>query len=197
MDQTATPILPNEVNDLELAANLVRRADRILVIGCSGGGKSTLSQKIARRFGLVYVSIDRDVLWLPGWKQRGKMEQRNIIAEKILGERWIMDGTNPSTFDLRLPRTDFVIWVRMPRLLCLWGAISRWLKWIGRTRPEMAPGCLEKIDWEFLQFIWTFEEKFTPRVVAGLAEHGPNVPILQLKSRGEMRQLLDLLGRPA
>jgi adenylate kinase family enzyme len=196
MDQITLPIIHSEINDLELAANLIRTADRILVVGCSGGGKSTLSQKIAKQFGLVYVSIDRDVLWLPDWKQRGKTEQRNIIAEKILGERWIMDGTNPSTFDIRLPRTDIVVWVRMPRLLCLWGAISRWLKWIGRTRPEMAPGCPEKVDWEFLQFIWTFEEKFAPRVIAGLAEHGSNVPVLQLMSRRQMRELLDLLAAP-
>ncbi|WP_210305319.1 AAA family ATPase [Rhizobium tropici] len=183
--------------DIEEAAALVKKANRILVMGCSGGGKSTLSRKIAAHVGLAYVSIDRDVLWLPGWVQRDKAEQRAIIVAKVQGERWIMDGTNPSTFDVRLPRTDLVIWVRMPRLLCIWGAVSRWIKWMGRTRPEMAPGCIEKIDWEFLRFIWTFEEKFTPRVLAGLAEHGPDVPVLQLKSRGEMRQLLDLLGRPA
>ncbi|WP_205926325.1 MULTISPECIES: AAA family ATPase [unclassified Rhizobium] len=178
-------------------AALLKKANRILVMGCSGGGKSTLSQKIAARFDLTYISVDRDILWLPGWVQRDKTEQRSLILSMIEGERWVMDGTNPSTFDIRLPRTDFVIWVRMPRLLCIWGAVSRWLKWIGRTRPEMAPGCKEKIDWEFLRFIWTFEEKFTPRVVAALVEHGPDVPVLQLKSRGEMRQLLDLLGRPA
>lgn len=105
-------------------------------------------------------------------------------------------GTNPSSLDIRLPRTNFVVWVRMPRLLCIWGAISRWAKWIGRTRPEMAPGCIEKVDWEFLRFIWTFEEKFAPRLVAGIAAHGPDVPVLQLKSRRQMRELLDLLGRP-
>ncbi|TWB54714.1 adenylate kinase family enzyme [Rhizobium sp. ERR 922] len=197
MDQVMNPALHSEVYDLTEAADHIRRANRILVMGCSGGGKSTLSQQIATRFGLTYVSIDRDVLWLPGWVQRDREEQRAIIVAKVQGERWIMDGTNPSTFDIRLPRTDLVIWVRMPRLLCIWGAISRWIKWMGRTRPEMAPGCIEKVDWEFLRFIWTFEEKFTPRVLAGLAEHGPNVPVLQLKSRGEMRQLLDLLCRPA
>ncbi|WP_432761333.1 AAA family ATPase [Rhizobium mayense] len=191
------PVLRAEVDDLAEAADHIRRANRILVMGCSGGGKSTLSQKIATDFGLTYVSIDRDVLWLPGWVQRGRDEQRAIIVSQVQGERWIMDGTNPSTFDVRLPRTDFVIWVRMPRLLCIWGAVSRWIKWMGRTRPEMAPGCIEKVDWEFLRFIWTFEEKFAPRVVAGLAEHGPDVPVLQLKSRREMRQLLDLLSRPA
>jgi len=196
MDQIATSQLHNEVTDLRQAADRIRRADRILVVGCSGGVKSTLSQKIATRFGLPYVSIDRDVLWLPGWVQRDKLEQRSIVAEKILSERWIMDGTNPSSFDMRLPRTDVVIWVRMPRLLCIWGAISRWFKWIGRTRPEMAPGCPEKVEWQFLKFIWTFEEKFAPRIMTGLAQHGPEVPVLQLTSRRQMRALLDLLAAP-
>ena len=186
-----------QITDLEQAAEHIRRARRILVVGCSGGGKSTLSLKIAERFGLSYISLDRDVRWLPGWMQRDRVEQRNIIASRILEDRWIMDGTSPSTFDIRLPRTEVVVWVRMPRLLCIWGAISRWAKWIGRTRPEMAPGCIEKVDWEFLRFIWTFEEKFAPRIVAGIAEHGPDVPVLQLKSRRQMRELLDLLGRPA
>jgi len=71
------------------------------------------------------------------------------------------------------------------------------VRWIGRTRPEMAAGCIEKIDWEFLRFIWTFEEKFVPRIISGMAEHGPDVPVLQLKSRREVRELLDLLHAPA
>jgi adenylate kinase family enzyme len=197
MYHTAILPSPDYVHDLAKAACLIRGADRILVVGCSGGGKSTLSQKLAWQFALTYVSIDRDILWLPGWVQRDKDEQRRRIAERIAGDRWIMDGTSPSSFDIRLPRADIVIWVRMPRLLCIWGVVTRWLRYIGRTRPEMAPGCIEKIDWEFLRFIWTFEEKFTPRILLGIGEHGPQVPVLTLKSRREMRRLLDLLGRPA
>ncbi|QWW69411.1 AAA family ATPase [Rhizobium sp. WYJ-E13] len=179
------------------AADMILRAERIVVIGGSGGGKSTLAQKLASHFDLTYLSIDRDIRWLPGWVERGKEEQRQRIIERIAGERWIMDGTNTSTFDIRLPRTDIVIWVRMPRLLCVWGVLTRWLKHLGRTRPEMAPGCIEKVDWEFLEFIWTFEKKFTPRVTAAIAAHGPHVPVLQVKSRRQMRALLDLLGVPA
>jgi adenylate kinase family enzyme len=196
MDQSAKPKAVNSISDVSAAA-LIRRADRILVMGCSGGGKSTLSQKIAGQFGLTYISIDRDVLWLPGWVQRERAEQRAIIAERILEDRWIMDGTNPSTFDIRLPRTDIVIWVRMSRLLCLWGVTTRWLRWIGKTRPEMAPGCPEKLDWEFLRFIWTFEDKFTPRIVDGLSQYGPDVPVFQLKNRRETKRLLELLGASA
>jgi adenylate kinase family enzyme len=186
----------NYVDDA-FAAGQIRDARRILVIGCSGGGKSTLAQKLANHFDLTYLSIDRDILWLPGWVERSRQEQRQRIVEMIAGERWIMDGTNPSTFDIRLPRTDIVIWVRMPRLLCVWGVVTRWLKHIGRTRPEMAPGCIEKVDWQFLEFIWTFEKKFSPRVTSAIASHGPHVPVLQVKSRRQMRALLDLLDVPA
>lgn len=190
---------PNAIRYIEIAeaAEKVRHADRILVIGCSGGGKSTLSQSIARRFGLTYVSIDRDVLWLPGWVQRGKPEQHRLLVAFSAGERWIMDGTNTSTFDIRVPRSDLVIWVRMPRWLCIWGILSRWIINRGGTRPEMAPGCPEKIDLDFIRFVWTWEKGYGPRVLAGLAAHAAGKPVLMLKSRTQMRDLLDLLGSRA
>jgi adenylate kinase family enzyme len=190
---------PNAIRYVGIAeaADKVCNADRILVIGCSGGGKSTLSQKIARRFGLAYVSIDRDVLWLPGWVQREKPEQHRLIAEFAAGERWIMDGTNTSTFDIRVPRSDLVIWVRMPRWLCICGILGRWMRSRGRVRPEMAPGCPEKMEWQFLRFVWTWEKVYHPRVLAGLAAHAADKPVLMLKSRREMRDLLDLVGAGA
>lgn len=104
-----------------------------------------------------------------------------------------MDGTNPSTFDIRVPRSEIVLWVRMPRLLNVWGILSRWMRHLGRTRPEMAPGCPEKMEWQFLRFVWTWEQKFAPRVLAGLEKHAGDKPVLVLKSRREMRDLLDLL----
>jgi adenylate kinase family enzyme len=175
------------------AADKIRHAERILVVGCSGGGKSTLAQRIARRFALTYISNNRDVLWLPGWVQREGSEQRRIIEELIRQERWIMDGTSTSTFDIRVPRSDIVIWVRMPRAVNVWGILSRWLKYIGRTRPEMAPGCPERMDWEFFRFVWTWEREFAPLVLAGLEQHAGGKPVLMLKSRRRMRELLDLL----
>ncbi|MBB3453285.1 adenylate kinase family enzyme [Rhizobium sp. BK313] len=186
-----------EFSGMAEAVLCLKTAKRVLVMGCSGGGKSTLSQKICSRQDLPYVSMDREFFWLPGWVKREKAEERALIAAKVAEERWLIDGTAPSSFDLRLPRTEFILWVRMPRWLCMWGALSRALRWLGRSRPDMAPGCPERIDWEFLRYIWDWERKFAPKVLAGLAQHGPDVPVLQLKSRGEMRQLLDLLGRPA
>lgn len=189
--------MPNFITDLDHAAELVRRSQRILVIGCSGGGKTTLSRKLGKRLDLVHISMDRHFYWLPGWVKRPKAEERQMIAAAVANERWLMDGTGPSTFDLRMPRTEFIIWVRLPRWRCVLGVTGRWLRWRGRARPEMAPGCPEKLDIEFLNFIWTFERRFVPLIIDGIDRFGPDVPVLQLKSHQDMRRLLDLLDSPA
>lgn len=176
---------------IEDAAARLASAERIMIIGCSGGGKSTLAKKIADRFGLALFSLDRDVIWLPGWVMRPAQERRRLTRELAGRPRWVIDGTSPSSFDLRLPRSDLVIWVRLPRHLCLFGVVSRWLRHMGRTRPDMAPGCPEKIDLNFLHYIWTFERRHTPKILAAIAEHGPAVPLVELRSRREIRRLLD------
>jgi adenylate kinase family enzyme len=189
--------MPNFVTDFDHAAGVLQLSERILVIGCSGGGKTTLSTKLAQRLDLRHISMDREFYWLPGWVKRQKAEERDMIAAAVASERWLMDGTGSSTFDLRLPRTEFVLWVRLPRWRCLLGVTSRWLRWRGRARPEMAPGCPEKLDLEFVSFIWNFERRFVPHIVAGIDRFGHGVPVLQLKSHQEMRRLLDLLGARA
>jgi len=159
MHQHSSPTPKNSADDIAHAAALIKAASRVMVIGCSGGGKSTLSQEIARRFNLSYISMDRDVLWLPGWVLRSREAQRPLIEALVAGERWILDGNNSSSFDIRVPRSDLVLWVRMPRWLCLWGTFSRAIRHYGRTRADMAPGCPERLDWEFFRYIWHFERE--------------------------------------
>ncbi|MCZ8179612.1 MAG: hypothetical protein O9309_11355 [Rhizobium sp.] len=50
--------------------------------------------------------------------------------------------------------------------------------------------------WEFLSYIWNFEHRFAPRIIQEIERHGSNVPVVTLKSHGEMAQLLDLAGLP-
>lgn len=95
----------NDITAIEDAAEVLRAARRVVVFGCSGGGKSTFSQKLARVIGVRYVSMDREVFWLPGWTSRARSEQRQLIAQIVAENHWIIDGNNPahSTFDCRAP----------------------------------------------------------------------------------------------
>lgn len=193
MEQIVAPQALSRAVDIGEAARILEKADRILIIGCSGTGKSTLAQVIASLRGLTYVSMDRDIFWLPGWKMRPRPEAISLIEQAVAGPRWIIDGNSPGTLPLRLPRTDIVIWRRPPRHVALRGVISRWLRYRGRSRPEMAPGCPERLDWKFLRYIWTFERDEAPQFQEMLARHGAHVPVVTLKSYRDGEDLLSRL----
>jgi len=127
------------------AAVVLNSACRVLVVSCSGGGKSTLSLQLANLCQMNLISIDRDVRWLAGWIERDKHTQRALIAELIKQDRWVMDGSGSSTFDLRLPRADLVLWIKVPRRIALAGLAHRVIRSYGSVRPEMAEGCPERV----------------------------------------------------
>ena len=179
------------------AGALLARARRIMVIGNSGAGKSTLSRQIADRLDLPYVSHDRDIRWLPGWQVRDRAEQRRLTEAFAAAPAWVMDGTNVSTFDLRAPRADLVIWLRPSRVRALWQLAGRVLRNHGRVRPDMAEGCPEPLpDRAFLAWIWTFEARQSPRIEAALEHFAPEVPVVILRTRAEARHLLEAAGMP-
>lgn len=157
--------------------------DRILVIGCPGSGKSTLAKQLSQALGLAYISMDCDFYWLPGWRKRPRAEIDQMIAKAVTGERWIMDGTGLSSFHLRLPRAEAVIWLRLPRYACLYGAILRGLRYFGRNRPELPAGCPERLSLEMLAYIWNFERDAAPLIEAALRHHRLANSTVIIKSR--------------
>jgi hypothetical protein len=58
----------------------------------------------------------------------------------------------------------------------------------------MAPGCPEKIDLEFLRYVWTFPKKHRPRIVGGLARHDALPRTAILRSDREAQAFLDAVA---
>ncbi len=184
--------MPNFVNVHE-TASLLHSCDRILVLGCSASGKSTLSGKLSNMIDAPHISMDREVFWKSGWTARNRQEQREIIVELVKRDRWVMDGTNPSSLDIRLPRADLVIWTRMSRAVAYVGLAKRWLRYRGKVRPDLADGCPERFpDWEFLSYIWNFEKELAPLCIQNIDEFGSQTPVLVLRSHSETHRLLEL-----
>lgn len=186
--------MPRYISDILEAATLLQQATRVLVVGSSGAGKTTLARRVANKLELTHLSMDREFFWLPGWVARERSEQRKMIAEAVMEDRWVMDGSNPSSFDLRLPRAHIVLWMRVPRLVCIYSVYRRAIKTYGRTRQDMAEGCKEQLpDKEFLSYIWNFNKRHAPLFERNFDLYGPDVPIFQVKSRRETNRLLDLI----
>lgn len=121
-------------------AAAVPSGQRVLVIGCSGAGKTTFATRLAALTGLPLIHLDRE-FWQPGWRMPEGARWQEKVRSLVAGERWIIEGTFTSTLDLRLPRADAVVWFDFPRGRCLWRAFMRAARSYGRARPDMAPGC--------------------------------------------------------
>ncbi len=182
----------DEISSEQLAQ--LRRARRILIIGCSGSGKSTLARLLSTELTLPVVHIDQ-LFWTPGWIQADQKHFEAGIRAAIAEDAWVIDGNSSRTLIQRLSRADLLIWLKLPRWLCLWRVILRVAGSLGVVRPDMAPGCPEKWDWEFLKYIWYFDRDQTPRLVEAL-EHAPcRVPTIELTNSRQVRALVDGLCR--
>jgi adenylate kinase family enzyme len=124
---------------------------KIAVMGYSGSGKSTLARKLSELYKIPVLHLDT-VQFLPGWVERDRDEARSFVSDFMQNDSWVIDG-NYHSFDLkeRLAQADKIIILLFPRLLCLYRAFGRYKRYKNRTRVDMAEGCIEKLD---LEFIW-------------------------------------------
>lgn len=80
-----------------------------------------------------------------------------------------MDGNYSGTLDVRLSVADTVIFLDFPRLLCLSRVIKRRLMYAGQSRPDMASDCPERLNWEFLKYIWSYLITRCPEILEKLS----------------------------
>jgi adenylate kinase family enzyme len=139
---------------------------RIMIIGSSGSGKSTLGRVLGERLGLPAIHLDQEY-WLPGWVEPDKAAWHEKVIELCARDRWVMDGNYSATWDIRIPRSEAIIWLDLPRWLYLARAIWRTASSYGRVRPDMAPGCPERVEVTFFtDWIWKYPTRSRPATLA-------------------------------
>lgn len=141
--------------------------NRVVVIGSGGSGKSTFSRELGRVTGIPVIHLDREY-WRPGWEETPKDEWKARVADMLEGERWIMDGNFGGTREMRMQAADTIIFLDLPRRVCLYRILKRTLKYYGRSRPDMAEGCLERLDLEFVMWVWNYKHRSRKRLLAEL-----------------------------
>jgi adenylate kinase family enzyme len=98
-------------------------AERVLVYGVTGSGKTTLARRIAERSGLPWHSVD-DLTWEPGWIAVSADEQRRRISAICAGEQWVLDSAYSAWLDVVLGRTDLIVALDYQR----WRSLGRLLR---------------------------------------------------------------------
>jgi len=162
---------------------------RIMVLGSSGSGKSTMAVRLSALTGLPVVHLDR-LSWNPGWVAT----PGDVMAEKIIAAAdqplWIIDGNyfGTGTREYRLERANTVVYLDFNRYLCLFRAFKRWIKNYGRTRSDLGEGCPEKMDAEFIKWIWGYPRRSRGRALLWLAAIKPPKQVYHLRGNKAVKR---------
>jgi adenylate kinase family enzyme len=162
---------------------------KVLVIGSGGAGKSTFARRLGARLKIKVIHLD-SLYWRPGWAETPKAEWLKCVEELLKEESWIMDGNYSGTLELRLESCDTVIFLDLPRSVCLWRVVKRLLQYRNRSRPDMADECPEKLNLEFLRWVWGYPRRTRPKVLERLKEFSQSKQIIFLRSQPEVEKFL-------
>jgi len=162
---------------------------RIAIIGSGGAGKSTLATQIGDKLNLPVYHLDA-LFWKPGWVEPAKEEWIEIQENICSKEEWIADGNYGGTMELRLIKCDTVIFLDLPRMTCVFRALKRSITYRNRTRPDMAENCPEKIDRNFIKWIWGYPKSRRPKILKKLKEIEPEKSVFVLSTRKAVNTFL-------
>ena len=160
--------------------------EKVLVIGCPGGGKSTFARALRDKTGLPLYYLD--MLWHKPDRTNISREEFDLELGRILQrDRWIIDGNYLRTLEMRLKECDTVFLLDYPLEVCLAGVGER----IGRPREDM-PWVEREFDGEFRQWIMDFAKDQMPQIRA-LLEKYREKEIIRFCARSGAEEYLDRL----
>ncbi len=136
---------------------------KIAIIGYSGSGKSTLACKLAEKYHIAVLHFDT-VQFKPNWEIRNEAVKKKMTQVFMdIHDSWVIDGNYSKLyFDRRMEEADEIILLRFNRFSCFYRAWRRSKVYADKTRPDMAEGCNEKFDLEFMKWIlWKGRTKET------------------------------------
>jgi adenylate kinase family enzyme len=166
---------------------------RVLVVGSSGAGKSVLARRLGNVAQLPVIHLDR-YFWRAGWQETPLAEWQAQVTALTAGARWIMDGNYRSTLDIRLATADTVVFLDLPRWLCVAQAVKRRFQYLRTPRPDMAQGCQERpFDPHFPQFvrrIWAYPQRARPQLLTKLAAVQGQQTVIHLTTATAVSQFL-------
>lgn len=127
---------------------------KISILGYSGSGKSTMAKKLAQHYNINALHLDT-VQFLPNWVERPYQEKKKMVKNYLdTHQDWVIDGNYSKLYQARrLEESDLIIVMLFNRFDALKRVVKRFFQYRGRTRSDMAEGCHEKLDWEFIKWV--------------------------------------------
>lgn len=161
---------------------------KIIVIGCPGSGKSTMTFRLKEILNCPVLHLDK-IYHIDNHTRISREELvRKVDTFAKNNDHWIIDGNYISTIEQRVKLADTVILLNLDMEICLQNAIARSKK--DRT-ADMADGFdNSKIEDEFIESIIKFKADTLPRIFEILEQYKNEKKIIILKDYEEVNNFL-------
>lgn len=174
--------------------------NRLVVIGVTSSGKSTLAENLAKRFEMSFIELDA-LNWEPNWQTAPLDVFRERVKKAICSGKWVVAGNYHLVRDLIWPQAEAVIWLDYPFLTVLWQltrrTFKRWwtqeLLWGTNREPLFAHFKLWSQD---SLFYWLFKtywrrKRETPLLLSEPENH--HLKLIRFQNPRETQKWLDEL----
>lgn len=176
----------NARNDKELMGH----TPRVVVVGSTGSGKTTLARQLSRLLDVSHTELD-SLNWENDWTSAPTDVFRQRVQDALKGDTWVVDGNYRAVRDLVWPRATVLIWLDYPLRVLIWRLLQRTLKRTLR-KEELWNGNSERFITQFLSrdslFLWLFRTYWSRRrtlpLVLEQTEHS-HLEVVILRSQSE------------
>ncbi len=176
---------------------------RVVVVGNTSSGKSTLGERLASLLDVPFVELDA-LYWKPDWQPSTDEEFLARTAAATTGDGWVVAGNYSKTMPVTWPRADTVIWLDLPLPVVLWRILVRsWrrsrsgeLLWGTNTERFTKHLKLWDTEQSLLAYALTAHRRKQRRYVGAMADpQWAHLRFVRLRSAGEVEQFVRDLER--
>ena len=93
--------------------------------------------------------------------------------------------------DIRLESADTIVFLDFSRYICIWRVLKRVFQYRNRNRLDITPGCYERIEFDFLKWVWNFPKRSRPKILEKLAHYHNSKNVIHLKHPHEVKHFLN------
>ena len=161
--------------------------NRILILGCSGSGKTFLATTISKN--LKIKSYDLDDIF---FERKYDIKRNEIVRLKLLNKitktkKWIIEGVYSSWIDEAVKKSDIVILLDFPFTILAWRIFKRYVKRITKGQKESFKDMLILIRYAF-----KYKSK---NQASGLLKHKElinkhSVKFIHIQNKSELNRLV-------
>ena len=162
--------------------------DRIVIIGSSGAGKTTMAKKLGPRLGLKVYHLDR-FFWQPDWRRKPDDTRIDILQNLVRQSRWVIEGSYLSSSELHLIAADTIIFLDIPPLICFYRRIKRHREYQGHPARDLPLGSRDMLTLPVLLHILFFPFRVRKKLEDKLSKFPPE-KVVRLYSTKDVETFL-------